>query len=472
VSEPLDVTKLTAGTVLLDKYRVIKTLGIGGMGVVIAAEHMQLGSRVAVKFLLPTLVDNDMVVARFLQEAKAATRIHSEHVASVVDVGEMKGPGLPPAGIPFMVMEYLEGKDLSEWVKMGKNFPVDDAIDYILQASEALAQAHRAGIIHRDIKPANLFLCQREERELVKVLDFGISKLMDEGPQEMSLTKTTTVLGSGLYMSPEQMRSAKSVDFRTDIYSLGVCLFELLTGTQPHTAETFSELCVKVNIDPPTPLRDYRPDISQDLAEAIAVAYARKPDDRYQSVQEFAAALSPFARGGSQPTIDQIQGITRHSSMVPPPPANPQLKSTSAAVTAEAKHEEKTGSKTGVALGAVVAAIVIAAGVGVFVLKQPPVNNQPATSTMAPAPDPPASSPAPKPSTAPAASSASGAPPTPTASVSAEPSAAPSSKPVSRNPDPAPPPPVAPPPPPPPVVPKPPPCKPSIGPDGLMTPCP
>ena len=465
MNHPLDVAKLPAGTVLLDKYRVIRTLGVGGMGAVVAAEHMQLGNRVAIKFLLPTLVDNEMVVARFLQEAKAATRIQSEHVASVVDVGQMTGDGLPAKGIPYMVMEYLEGKDLSEWVKMGKKFPVDDAIDYIVQACEALAQAHKAGIIHRDIKPANLFLSQRDDREVVKVLDFGISKLMEEGPEDMGLTKTTTVLGSGLYMSPEQMRSAKSVDFRTDIYSLGVCLFELLTGTQPHTAETFSELCVKVNIDDPTPLRDYRPDISKELAETIAVAYARKPEDRYQSVQELASALAPFARGGSQPTIEQIQGITRHESMVPPPPANPQLKSTASAVTAEAIRPERPSTNTGVALGAVLVAIVTAAGLGLFMWRQPPPAPRPAASSAASDPTPAASSAPP----APLVSSA------PTATVSATPSAAPSVVPTSApaprvNPQPVVP---KPPPPPPPVVPKPPPCTPSIDPDtGLMTPCP
>ena len=320
VGEALDVTNLAPGKVLLDKYRVVRTLGVGGMGVVVACDHLRLGSRVAIKFLLPNLVNNDMVVKRFMQEARAATRIKSEHVARVIDVGRIDGDDVPEGGIPYMVMEHLEGKDLSDWIEIGKKFPVDEAIEYTLQACEALAQAHKEGIVHRDIKPANLFLAVSDERKVVKVLDFGISKLMDEQPSELSMTKTTTVLGSGLYMSPEQMRSAKNVDFRTDIYSLGVCLFELLTGTQPHTAESFSELCVKVNIDPPTPLRDYRPDISAQLAAVIAKAYAKSADDRYQTVQDLAAALAPFAQASAQPTIDHIQSITHHRSLAPPQP--------------------------------------------------------------------------------------------------------------------------------------------------------
>jgi len=323
VSGQFDVTAIEPGTVLLDKYRVQNNLGVGGMGVVVAAEHLQLGHKVAIKFLLPELTSNPMLMQRFVNEAKAATRINSEHVARVVDVGTLTGPEYGENGVPYMVMEYLEGKDLQVHVRTGKRFPVNEAIAYIAQAAEALAQAHKVNIIHRDIKPANLFLLEDSDgNKKVKVLDFGISKLLDEQPQEMGLTKTTTVLGSGLYMSPEQMRSAKSVDFRTDIYSLGVCMYELLTGTQPFTAETFSELCVKVNIDPPTPIQKWRPDIPEPLAAVIAKAYARSPSDRYQTVQAFIAALLPYA-GQHAPMLQQVQGVTAAEGQYPstPPPA-------------------------------------------------------------------------------------------------------------------------------------------------------
>ena len=216
-----DPTQLAPGTMVLGKYRVAGTLGVGGMAVVVAADHVGLDRRVAIKFLLPEMIGKDGVIQRFLMEAKAAGRIESEHVAKVIDVGSLPHEG---EQLPYMVMEYLDGQDLSLWVAEGHRFPLETAIDYALQAAEALQLAHDRGIIHRDIKPANLFLC---EDGVVKVLDFGISKILDEEPQEMSLTKTNAVLGSGLYMSPEQMRSARNVDARTDVYSLGVCLYEL-----------------------------------------------------------------------------------------------------------------------------------------------------------------------------------------------------------------------------------------------------
>jgi serine/threonine-protein kinase len=312
VDKPLDLENLEPGTVLLEKYRVVDTIGIGGMGVVVAADHLQLHSRVAIKFLLPSLVRNEAVNKRFILEARAATKIKSRHVAKVVDVGTMKAEGLPKQGVPFMVMEYLHGRDLSEWVQAGRRFGVEEAAGFVIQAAEALAHAHRVGIIHRDVKTANLFLHEAEEADgegMVKVLDFGISKLVDD-PAELGLTKTTTVLGSGLYMSPEQMRSAKNVDHRTDIYALGVCLYEILTGTQPFTAETFSELCVKVNIEAPTPIREHRPELPEDFAAVAAKSYARDPNERYQTMAELAAALAPFADDKARPTVEKMMTLT------------------------------------------------------------------------------------------------------------------------------------------------------------------
>jgi serine/threonine-protein kinase len=362
----LDVTKMPPGLVLIDKYRVIETLGVGGMGVVVACDHLTLDSRVAIKFLLPQLVSNEHVVRRFMNEAKAAIKIQSEHVARVLDVGRLRGEGIPDEGLPYMVMEYLGGMDLGQHVRRGARFSVPDAVDFVVQAGEALAQAHKVGIIHRDVKPANLFLVERDERHSVKILDFGISKILDEEPQEMGLTKTSTVLGSGLYMSPEQMRSAKTVDARTDIYSLGVCMYELLTGTQPHTAETFSELCVKVNIDPPTPIRKHRPDVSEALSRVLLKAYARDPNERYQTVQEFVAALTPFAAEPSLPTIRAVQRINAYgdrTSKLPPP------LSQTAAGTMTAEHEIAGPRPIGMAITVGIAALVLVAGVGIFVVQ-------------------------------------------------------------------------------------------------------
>jgi tRNA A-37 threonylcarbamoyl transferase component Bud32 len=472
----LDVTALPPGTVLLGKYRVIGNIGLGGMGVVVAAEHLSLHTKVAVKFMLPQLVQHESVVKRFVNEARAAGRIQSAHVARVLDVGSMTGEGLPEDGVPYMVMEFLQGKDLSLHVRAGKRFPVTDAVDYVIQASEALAEAHKEGIIHRDIKPANLFLAEFEGRKVVKVLDFGISKILDEEPQEMNLTKTTTVLGSGLYMSPEQMRSAKNVDFRTDVYSLGVCLFELLAGTQPFTAETFSELVVKVNIDPPTPLKQYRPDISDEFAAVLAKAYARKPEDRYQSIQEMVAALAPFADAGSSAAIRSVQGITLAEGRLSGLPANAghPLAGTAGAMTASSGAE--VAATTGKSRALLVAGgLGVVAGVAaiVFMLqKAPPASN---ATTL-----PPASAivtAEPVATESPVATAAASAEPTAepvltaSASASAAPDAVPatSGRPLTAGPGPRRPAGTSPPPPPPPPPPK---CVTKRDPTtGLIVPC-
>jgi eukaryotic-like serine/threonine-protein kinase len=315
------------GTVLLDKYRIIRELGTGGMGVVMCAEHIPLGTQVAMKFLLPELALLPDASQRFIREARAATRIQSEHITRVLDFGTLPpeigmrpsasgGAPPPPSGQPFIVMEYLEGKDLGRHLKAGRVFSIHEAIEYIVQASEAVALAHRTGIIHRDIKPANLFLTTRPDGSaLVKVLDFGLSKLVEEAAQQNAeLTKTTAVMGSALYMPQEQMRPTGTLDHRADIYALGVSLYELLTHTHPFTAGSFSELAVKVSLDPPDSLRRHRGDVPEELAALIAKAYARYPDDRFPSVGSFVAALAPFAAQETQATIETIQRFERTST--------------------------------------------------------------------------------------------------------------------------------------------------------------
>jgi serine/threonine protein kinase len=309
VPEPSESPGFPPGTLLLDKYRVVRELGVGGMSVVVCAEHVTLGTKVAMKFLLPELAKLPDAPKRFVQEARAGSKIPGEHVAGVLDVGAL------PDGRPYMVMEYLEGKDLGRYVKGGTRFAVQDAIDYVVQAAEALSRAHAAGVIHRDVKPSNLFLTRRADgTALVKVLDFGISKVIEEASKEsLQLTKTNAVMGSALYMSLEQMYSAKAVDHRTDIYALGVSLYELLAGTHPYTADSFSQLCVKVSLDPPEPLRKHRPDVPEELAAVIAVAYARNAPDRYATVGRFAAALEPFASADTKRLIDAIRSFERSS---------------------------------------------------------------------------------------------------------------------------------------------------------------
>src|SRR4051794_37656982 len=197
------------GELLAGKYRVDKVLGVGGMGVVVAAHHIQLDDRVAIKFLLPETLGNGDAVMRFAREARAAVKIKSEHVARVTDVGTLEN------GAPYMVMEYLEGGDLAAWLQDRGRLPVELAVDLLLQACEAIAEAHAIGIVHRDLKPANLFVARLPGGvQSVKVLDFGISKMtgFSASGGESSATKTSALLGSPLYMSPEQMRSSKDVD--------------------------------------------------------------------------------------------------------------------------------------------------------------------------------------------------------------------------------------------------------------------
>jgi serine/threonine-protein kinase len=294
--------KIPPGVVVLDKYRVVRMLGVGGMGFVVQATHITLGTQVAIKFLLPQFAVMGDAARRFVREAQAASKITSDHIVRVFDTGTSTPYG------PFIVMEFLEGFDLARHIRQRGGFPVDEAVDYAVQAALALGEAHASGIVHRDVKPANLFVVERSDgSHCVKVLDFGISKVAEESSLEV--TKTSAILGSGLYMSPEQMRSAKNVDHRTDMYALGISLYELLTRTQPFTAESFPELVIKVNMEPPVDLRHWRPDVPPELAEVIGRAYAKKPEDRYQTMAELAAALAPWAAASTRQTIDKIARI-------------------------------------------------------------------------------------------------------------------------------------------------------------------
>jgi eukaryotic-like serine/threonine-protein kinase len=274
------------GEVIAGKYRVDRLLGAGGMGAVVAATHLVLGQTVAVKFLLAEIAHNTNSLARFQREAQAAAMIQSDHVARVSDVGTLDN------GTPYMVMEFLEGEDLSEALQRGP-LPVPFAVRCVLEASEALAEAHKMGIVHRDLKPANLFLAQRPDGTArVKVLDFGISK-MSTGPGA-NLTKTSALMGSPVYMAPEQMESAKNVDARSDIWALGTILFEALTGVIPFAGDTLPEICAKILTCEAPSLLQARPDAPPGLAEIIARSLRKKPAERFQNLAEMTDLLVPF----------------------------------------------------------------------------------------------------------------------------------------------------------------------------------
>jgi eukaryotic-like serine/threonine-protein kinase len=272
------------GQILAEKYRVDAILGQGGMGVVARCTHLGLEEQVAIKMLRPDVLDDYDAVTRFIREAQAASKLKSEYVARVTDVGTFD------TGVPYMIMEYLEGHDLGELIDERGAFPLQWSIELVLQACEALAEAHSLGIVHRDVKPTNLFVTWRPDGSaLLKVLDFGISKA--PFGTDMNLTQTQSLLGTPAYMSPEQMRSARQVDTRTDIWSLGTVLYELLEGRRPFEAETFSEMVVKVSVDQPAPMEKTPPQLQPVLMKCLS----KTPEQRYQTMGELGHDLAPFA---------------------------------------------------------------------------------------------------------------------------------------------------------------------------------
>jgi serine/threonine-protein kinase len=298
------------GQILAGKYRVERVLGEGGMGVVVAATDTQLERMVAIKFLLPEYAEHGEAGMRFMREARAAVKIQSEHIARVIDVNEMDN------GSPYMVMEYLQGGDLSQVLEKTGPMPVEDAVSYVIQACDAIAEAHSYGIVHRDLKPANLFLAkQADGSSKVKVLDFGISKNTFGAADgtDPSLTRTSSMMGSPLYMSPEQMRSTKDVDSRTDVWALGVILYELLTARLPFDANSIPELSAKILLEDPDPIT--RVDVPKALQKAIERSLEKKAVDRFPSVAEFSIAIARFAPKRARANVERISRILTAAGM-------------------------------------------------------------------------------------------------------------------------------------------------------------
>jgi serine/threonine-protein kinase len=312
---------VSPGDVLAGKYRVDRVLAAGGMGVVVAAHHLQLDQPVAIKFLLPGAVDKPDVLTRFEREARAAVRIKSEHVARVIDVGRLD------SGAPYMVMEYLEGGDLRTWLRERGPMTAGQAAEFVLQACEAIAEAHGLGIVHRDLKPANLFCIRRADGVLsVKVLDFGISKVAPQSGAtgaEHDVTSTGAVVGSPQYMSPEQLRSAKDVDVRTDIWSLGVILYELVSGAPPFRGDSVTELAMAISMDPAMPLRDVAPSCPAGLDEVVSRCLVKDRERRTQNVGQLAIALRDYAPKRAAASVDRILRTMQESGSsapaLPPP---------------------------------------------------------------------------------------------------------------------------------------------------------
>lgn len=288
------------------------------MGVVVAAVHVHLGERVAIKFLHPEAMADTTTLARFFREGQAAAKIRSEHVARVYDVGTVE------TGAPYLVMEYLEGDDLATILKQRGPLPVAEAVVYVLQACEAIAEAHSLRIVHRDIKPANLFLTMRPDSSpVVKVIDFGISKVAEPFGPGLAVTKTAEVRGSPLFMPPEQLEATRDADARSDIWAIGVSLFNLLTGTHAFPAATLPALYSRVLHGEPVPLRALRPDAPVALEAAILRCLRKNPRERFASVEEFARAIGAYAPEQATITIRRIQGVLRSRASPGPGRAEP-----------------------------------------------------------------------------------------------------------------------------------------------------
>ena len=354
-----------------------------------AATHVQIGRSVALKFMRPEACKSAEGVARFIREARACAQIQSEHVARLLDVGTLRG------GEPYMVMELLTGSDLADLIRTRGPLPVEDAVDYVLQAGEAVAEAHGLGIVHRDLKPANLFLSRRPEGSpLVKVLDFGISKLTaDAADAGVGLTNSGAAVGSPRYMSPEQLSSPRDVGPPADIWAFGCILYELLTGEAAFGGETMHSVAVAIATKPAPKARARRADLPRLVDEVIASCLEKDPRVRIQSVADLALRLGPLAPPSSRVSIDRICRLTGR-----PPPV----------------EEKPAQGRTRVGL---IAGVVALLGVGAAVLVSATHDPRPAAAP----PGSPAADQAPTPSGDRAAASvpAAAAPSVPAESASA-----------------------------------------------------
>ena len=386
-SDPIQVGDLVAG-----KYRVDRVLGEGGMGVVVAARHEQLDERVALKFLRPAVATNPEIVQRFVREARAAVKVRSEHVARVLDVGTVD------SGTPYMVMEYLDGQDLAQTIAARGPLPVSETITYVLQTCEAVAEAHSLGIVHRDLKPANLFLARRPSgRPIVKVLDFGISKVTSDTGDNPALTKAAAMMGSPSYMSPEQMVAAGSVDVRADVWALGVVLYELLTGKLPFVAPTMPELVGKILQSGYVPVTDLRPNVPPGLQATIDRCLQKDRAHRHANIADLAAGLVPFGPPRSDLSLERIShvlGLARGADETISASLAPA--GLVAAQTFSPVVTETVAPRRRLLWLVPAALVVIAAGVGsLLVLRHRPPPSPPGTVATAPATVPsPAKAPA------------------------------------------------------------------------------
>lgn len=357
------------GSLIDNKYRVEELLARGGMGVVYAATHTISGKRVALKWMLPALGQIKGARERFIQEACATARIAHPNIVDIYDVGSENGSA-------YLVMEYLRGETLADRLCRQRLSPMD-AVALLMPALRGVAAAHKHGVIHRDLKPENIFLCFTEYGEELepKVLDFGISKITNDEVRNLALTLSGAVLGTPYYMSPEQVRGAKDIDHRADIYALGVILFEALTGVRPFDAETYNELILKIATEPLPNIAALTPELDPRLIAIVERAMARDPKDRFQDVKSLALALEPFAGGvrfRSMQTLspqEKVSGDFPIASLDTPSAEEPPVLTRPPVVPVPPAPKPKRAARAVVA-GAFIS-LLACAGVAVYFLNHP-----------------------------------------------------------------------------------------------------
>ena len=310
---PEDVVR--EGEVLAGKYRVERIPGRNGLGVVVQVRHMELGQEVTLKFLVPEACAYPEFVQRFVREARSAVRIQGEHVARVTDVGRLE------SGAPYMVREYLRGPDLAEVLKVRGPLPISEAVDYIIQACEGVAEGHALGVVHRNLRPTSLVVARRSDgTALVKVFDFAAAESLHVNPfteRAVSLVGTSAIMASLPYLAPEQIRDPHDVDFRADVYSLGAVLFELLSGAPVYAADAAPALLAQVAADAAPSLRTLRQDAPGELDHIVLRCLAKNRAIRYPSVAEFVLALGPFASHEATSSIERIVRLGKRTSKLP-----------------------------------------------------------------------------------------------------------------------------------------------------------